>query len=75
MTRNESIFDRPLDDVLDRAVETYGAVPVLFRAIVAGIRAKRPPPATAADELPAHLRRDVGLDPHLRRTPDRIFFL
>ncbi len=76
MTRNDSYSDLPpLTEAVDRVVATYGALPVLLRALRAAIRSKRPPPTINTDALPDHLRRDIGFDPHVRRTPDRIFRL
>ena len=73
MTRNENIPS--LSDTIDRAVASYGALPVLIRALRASLWVKRPPPLTDADSLPDHLRRDVGLGPQVGPNPDRIFFL
>ena len=62
MTRNDSTLDvRPLGDVIDQAVSTYGAFPVVFRAVRALFRTNRPPPKIYADELPEWLQRDVGI--------------
>lgn len=62
MTRNESINDSlNLPDTIEEAVAKFGRLPVLFWALVATVRPNRPPPLTAADELPKFLKRDVGL--------------
>lgn len=70
MTRNDPIFDTtPLPEVIDRAVATYGPIPVILRAILAAFRSNRPPPVPDVGDLPDYLRRDVGLDPRVTRQP------
>lgn len=68
MTRNDSFSSaHQLNEAIDLAVETYGALPVLVRAVRAAIRVSRPPPLVDASVLSAHLRRDVGLAPRPER--------
>ncbi len=72
MTRNDSLLKTaPLGETIDRAIATYGAFPVLIRALVAAIRPNRPPPLPDADNLPAHLRRDLNLPVNQNRTRAR----
>ena len=64
MTRNDSITDVPnLTEMVDRAVAIHGAIPVLIRAIRATFRVDRPPPLISVDDLPSHLRKDIGFAP------------
>jgi len=76
MTRDEHFYDlRPLNEAIERAVATYGALPVLARVLRATLRQTQAPPDPNTATVPDYLRRDVGLDPEIRRTPDRIFTL
>ncbi len=74
MTRDDSIFQNPpLGETIDKAIATYGALPVLIRAILASIRPKHPPPQMSADELPKFLKRDVGMGEGFERPSLRLF--
>ncbi|SFD70655.1 hypothetical protein [Roseivivax sediminis] len=54
----------PHEAIIEAAIARHGATAVLIAALRALMRVPRlrPPPA-AADDLPAHLRRDIGLPP------------
>ena len=73
MTRNDPFLTtRPLDDAIELAIQTYGALPVLARVLRATLRPTQRPPNRLPDDLPDYLRRDIGLDPTLRNTPERL---
>ncbi len=54
--------------LIDAAIEVHGPARVLLAAIVALLRPKARPPD--AGDLPAHLRRDIGLPPEAPPAPD-----